>query len=295
MSRNVCVAVFVVVVLAFMGAGPMAAVAGDWLRPVDGAVVLAYGSPWVDAGGRTCTHGGLDLRASAGVAVRACTSGDVVFAGLVPAGEGARAYAVTVLTSDGLRVTYLPLRSVRVSRGQALSAGGTIGLLADSGDGSSAEPHLHLGVKRGGASLDPAAFLASAAAPLPPAASQPVKVPIPGPARAPVSGSAGPAWSSVRVSTVPNVAAVEALTARGAAETLAGTPMAVRIEPVVEPAVLDLDRAGADVASGRASVSSIAVRLGLLLVAAGCVAPVLRRARGSMAKMVPAPVPHDRG
>jgi hypothetical protein len=295
MSRYVCATVLFVALLAFMGTGPVPAIAGDWLTPVDGAVVLAYGSPWVDAGGQTCTHGGIDLGASAGGVVRACSAGDVVFAGLVPAGEGARAYAVTVLTSDGLRVTYLPLRSVRVSRGQALSAGSTVGLLAGSGDGSWSEPHLHLGVKRGGAALDPAAFLAPAVPAAPPAAPEPVKSSVRSPARAPGVASASPAWSSARVSTTPNVAAAEALAARGAAETLAETPMAVRVESVAEPAVLDLDRAGADMASERDAASSVALRLGLFLVAAGCVAPVFRRARSALGRTAAVPVTHDRG
>jgi hypothetical protein len=296
MSRNVCVVLFVAGLVAFSVSGPVAAVAaGDWVRPVDGEVVLAYGSPWSDAGGRVCTHGGLDLGASAGTAVRACGPGEVVFAGLVPAGEGTRAFAVTVLTPDGLRVTYLPLSSVRVSRGQALSAGGAIGSLAGSGDASSAGPHLHLGVKRGSASLDPAAFLAAPAAPASPVAPRPPGQLAPSPAHAYASGSVGLAGSAARVSAVPNAAAAVTLAARAAAEALAEVPPTVRVEPVAAPAVLDLDRAAADVASGRASALPVVVRIGLLLIAGACVAPVIRRARAGVGRMAPVPVPRDRG
>jgi hypothetical protein len=287
--------VFVAALVAFAAAGPVAAsAAGDWVRPVDGEVALAYGSPWVDAGGRACTHGGLDLRASTGAVVRSCGPGEVVFAGLVPAGEGARAFAVTVLTPDGLRVTYLPLRSVRVSHGQALSAGATIGFLAESGDGSTAGPHLHLGVKRGSVSLDPAAFLAAAGAPTPPAVPHAVAPRASGPVPAHTSGSAVQAGSSARVSVAPNPAAVT-LAARSAAEAIAGVPSTVRVESVAAPAVFDLERASADVAAGRASALPVVVRIGLLLVAGACVAPVLRRARSAAVRLAPAPIPRERG
>jgi hypothetical protein len=295
MSRNGCVVVFVAALVAFAAAGPVVASAGgDWARPVNGELALAYGSPWVDAGGRACTHGGLDRRAGAGAVVRACGSGQVAFAGLVPAGEGARAFAVTVLTSDGLRVTYLPLRSVRVSHGQALSAGGTIGVLADSGDASTAGLHLHLGVKRGSVSLDPATFLAGAAAPTPLAVPHAVVLGASGPVPAHVSGSVAQAGPSARVSVAPNTAAVT-LAARSAAEALAGVPSTVRIESVAAPAVFDLERATADVAAGRASALPVVVRVGLLLIAGACVAPVLRRARSTAVRLAPAPIPHDRG
>jgi len=278
---------------------------GTWVRPVDGAVALAYGERWTDATGRSCTHGGLDLAGEAGVSVKACGLGEVVFAGLVPAGEGARAYAVTVLTLDGLRVTYLPLTSIGVSKGQAVSAGGPIGSLAASGDGSSAQPHLHLGVKRGDRALDPAAFLAPPVDALPaeppPSADRTPEVhatPQPAPRTTPT-----PTHQDVAVprqspgsaeAPVPNAAQATRGAAQAAASALSLVEPIARVEPVPAPAVLDLERAGADLAAGRESVLSIVLRVGLVLLAGACVLPVLRAAGRAATEPAPVTVRRDR-
>lgn len=304
-KRRAVVLAAVAAVLAF--AAPVRAVAGgSWIRPVPGATALAYGATWVDAAGRTCTHGGLDLVSPAGSSVRACAAGEIVFAGLVPAGEGASAYAVTVLTADGLRVTYLPLETLAVRKGQPVQSGGTIGSLAGSGDGSSPGPHLHLGVKRGSAALDPASFLAPVEPVVPTtpvpgsgAAGSRVTPPHPAPhaAPSPVPDTA-PAPSGVHASA-PAVSPVPAAgeTLRGAVGAATGALLRVdpiaRVEPVAAPAVLDLDRAGADLAASRASLIAWAVRVGLVLLAGACVIPVLRAARRAAAQPAAASVRRD--
>jgi murein DD-endopeptidase MepM/ murein hydrolase activator NlpD len=279
-----------------------AAAEGTWVRPVDGAVALAYGARWTDAAGRSCSHGGLDLLTAAGASVKACGPGEVVFAGLVPAGEGARAYAVTVLTSDGLRVTYLPLTSIGVSKGQAVSAGGPIGSVAASGDGSSAQTHLHLGVKRGDAALDPAGFLAPVENMLPaeppaPAHGTPevhaVPRPAPRVAPSPTHQNEVVPQPSPGSAALPAPSAAQA--ARGAVQAAASAlslvePIA-RVEPVSTPAVLDVERAGADLAAGRESLLSVVLRVGLVLLAGACVIPVLHAAGRSAASPKPKPAP----
>jgi len=136
---------------------------GDWEWPVEGTVTVGYGARYATEQGTACTHGGVDIGAPEGTTVRACAAGEVTFSGLVPAGEGERAWAVTVLTGDGLRVTYLPLSRASVSKGADVAAGAALGELAGAGDASSASPHLHLGVRRGETRLDPLAFLGEAA------------------------------------------------------------------------------------------------------------------------------------
>jgi len=268
---------------------------GSWSRHVGGAVALAYGARWTDASGRSCTHGGLDLLAPAGASVKACGPGEVVFAGLVPAGEGARAYAVTVLTTDGLRVTYLPLSSVGVRKGDSVSAGGPIGSLAASGDGSSAQPHLHLGVKRGDAALDPEAFLAPIddAAPVAPAQDQapvtratvqPAPRTAPSPARQDSTvPQMSPASSAV---PLPTGAQATRSAVQAAASALSLVDPIARVEPVSAPAVFDADRAGADIDASRALLLSIGLRVGLLLLAGACVIPVPRAATRGAAEPV---------
>lgn len=277
-----------------------AAAQGSWSRPVVGAVALAYGARWTDASGRSCTHGGLDLMAPAGASVKACGPGEVVFAGLVPAGEGARAYAVTVLTADGLRVTYLPLSSVGVRKGDTVSAGVPIGSLAASGDGSSAETHLHLGVKRGDAALDPGAFLAPVANATPTIQTpDPVPTPVPHapgvrttPSPAPRTAPA-PARQdstvpqmSLASSAVPLPTAAQATRSavQAAASALSLVDPIARVEPVSAPAVFDADRAGADIDASRALLLGVGLRIGLLLLAGACVIPVLRAATRAAAE-----------
>jgi hypothetical protein len=291
----------------------MARAEGSWQRPVGGAVALEYGRTWIDAQGRSCTHGGLDLLGSAGATVRACGSGEVVFAGLVPACEGARAYAVTVLTPDGLKVTYLPLASASVRRGQQVPGGGILGQLAGSGDGSSAQSHLHLGVKRGSAALDPAGFLAPPTPVLPPTprpapqpqprpaphpapqqVPHPVPVPLPVPHLTPQT-SPQRSYGSVRAPAAsPSAADATKRAAQGAASALALLAPLTRVEAAATPAQLDLERAGTDIAAGRSALLAVGIRVGLVLLAGVCVIPVLRSARKAAAQGVPAVARRER-
>ena len=301
-------AVLAAIAMVLACAAPARAVAeGSWIHPVSGATALAYGATWVDAAGRTCTHGGLDLVSPPGSSVKSCAAGEIAFAGLVPAGEGARAYAVTVLTEDGLRVTYLPLESVAVRKGQSVPPGGAIGSLAGSGDASSPGSHLHLGVKRGSAALDPASFLAPVETVVPTtpvpgggAAGSRMTPPRPSPRPAPSPAPHGvPVPPTVHASVPaasPMPSAAEAL--RGAVGAAAGAlarvdPIA-RVEPIAAPSVLDLDRAGADLAASRASLVAWAVRVGLVLLAGACVIPVLRAARRAAVQPSAATVRRDR-
>lgn len=180
--------------LAAVLACPAVASAGTaWRWPVGASVSLRYGAAWTDAAGRSCTHGGIDIPAPAGSHVRACTGGTVAFAGLVPAGAGRQAFAVTIATDDGLRATYLPLERAAVRSGDRIESGADVGELAAAGDASTPDAHLHLGVKRNTASIDPLSVLAAPAAPAPPA---PVTAPRPVPVKtapAPAPGVPAPA------------------------------------------------------------------------------------------------------
>jgi murein DD-endopeptidase MepM/ murein hydrolase activator NlpD len=138
----------VVLMALVIGTPVTAGASGSWKWPVDGEPALSYGASYVSAAGKSCTHGGLDIAAPSGSRVVAAAAGEVVFSGLVPAGEGARAFAVTVLTSEGLRITYLPLASSAVRKGQAVDAGQDVGSLEGTGDASGGGSHLHLGVDR---------------------------------------------------------------------------------------------------------------------------------------------------
>lgn len=307
MSRRVLLAA---VVMAVFLVPAVARASSGWSWPVTGEPVLRYGASYTNADGHTCSHGGLDIGAPTGTDVRACAPGEVVFAGLVPAGAGARAWAVTVLTSDGLRVTYLPLSSAAVHKAQDVTAGSALGVLAASGDASGGSTHLHLGVKRGDTPLDPLAFLAAPAsalsggsqeAPAPSHAPAPAKAHMhaPAPAQHAPSPSVSPAPHTIAApgaAPAPaGIGAADPAASLGAAlRTLSHTPALSRVEPVASAPVLDLARAQADLFAKRDAWLSIAARLGLLLVAGGCAWPVMRAARVAGARAVPAPAPARR-
>jgi len=290
-------------VLAMVLAAPVGAQAGGgWGWPVDGAVALRYGAAYTSAEGRTCTHGGLDIDAPAGTTVRACSSGEVAFAGLVPGGAGDRVWAVTVLTADGLRVSYLPLASTRVSKGAHVSEGDGIGALAGAGDGSSPGSHIHIGVKRGSASLDPLALFGQRTS-----------------AAASGGGSGGTVSTGSRATTVRSHAAVRtapssvtapagslatagsgsvarsagsvtlgAATLSSAIQRLTDVPPLMRIEPLAAPAALNPGRARDDVMRMRGAIAAFALQVALFLIAGACVWSVMKSARAARLEALPA-------
>jgi len=290
---------------------PTAALAAQgWAWPVGSSVSLLYGAAYTAPDGRRCTHGGVDIPAPAGATVSACAPGTVTFAGLVPAGIGHRATAVTVATDDGLHVTYLPLERAAVHTGSRVAEGDQIGELGEAGDGSSAKPHLHLGVKRGSRSLDPLSLLAG---PAPASASAPTARPVTpkgasgghGPAltvAAPAPMSARPplaAWpvASGAMSAPPNAGPVAAselqslrVTASASLRTMGTlpTPRALPIASVPPGArLLALALAAARARDG---VAWVVVRL--LLAAAGvlCLRPVLGALKTAGVAAEPVPV-----
>jgi hypothetical protein len=169
-----------------------------WPLPGPGPVVLGFGESYMSADGSTSVHRGVDIASPAGSAVTGVLDGTVTFAGRVPAGEGATTIAVTVESGD-VRLTYMPLSEASVACGEPVMAGARLGMLAASGDRSSADAHLHLGARRGSLYIDPMPFLKAPVAPagggVPepepvPAMAQPVKAApsaVPAPAASPIT------------------------------------------------------------------------------------------------------------
>jgi hypothetical protein len=315
-------AVIALCVIAALGVvAPAAASATEgWGWPVDGGVITAYGARYTSESGTSCTHGGVDLGASAGAIVRACSAGEVVFSGQVPAGEGRRAWAVTVLTGDGLRITYLPLSRASVAKGDDVDRGASIGTLAAEGDASNPAPHLHLGVRRGETRLDPMSFLgermavpvqgpvtvpgpetprpsprAPSQAPAPAADAAPAAARAPAGAPAPVAAHA-PAHAPAPARTGAPADAVARSAARpDALQTPTFLPYTAPAElpvlrqyaraaetPRVRAAVV-----ASDVAAARDFLGALLIRLGLAGVAGFCAWPVLRGALEGHSRRVP--------
>lgn len=115
--------------------------------------------------GRSCTHRGVDIAAAAGALVCAPCGGRVAFCGEVPASQadggaddGATMTAVSIELEDGRRLTLMPFESTLVSAGEAVAEGQGLGALAASGDRSSRQAHLHMGLKQQGAYCNPLAL-----------------------------------------------------------------------------------------------------------------------------------------
>lgn len=277
----------------------VALASGTWPWPLGTSISLPYGAAYTAADGRRCTHGGVDIAEEPGASVRSCTAGAVSFAGLVPAGDGERAYAVTVLAADGLKVTYLPLERVSVRAGESVGPREVLGALAASGDGSSAVPHLHLGVRRGDRQIDPAALLAggedpaqTAQAPAPPRA--PANVPGPG-LGLPVRSAAAPAHAVPLPASVGRPAAAhapasatarDAATAAEAARRVLSSPGMQPLPRVWAPTEVRLLAVVADAARARSGYAWLLLRFALAGVAVLCLRPVVRTLSSSVATPV---------
>lgn len=306
--RSAMLALCAIAVLGVV-APALAFALSSWGWPVDGGVITEYGARYTSEAGSSCTHGGVDLGASAGAIVRACSAGEVVFSGQVPAGQGQRAWAVTVLTGDGLRVTYLPLSRASVVKGADVAPGASIGQLAGEGDASSPAPHLHLGVRRGETRLDPTSFLGErATAPI----QGPVTVPGPEtPRTSPRAPSQAPAPNAAPAGAHTPAGAPAPAPAHASAPVDAGARSAARsgslqtpaFLPYASPAELPVLRqfaraadtprvraavVAADMAAARDFLGALLIRLGLAGVAGFCAWPVLRGALEGHSRRVPA-------
>lgn len=175
------------VLLASFAAMATAAIAREWIRPVDGSVIRPF---WVGADRYAAgQHRGVDLAAAPGSRVRAACGGRVSFAGGVPG--GGRTVSVRC---GSLVATYQHLGSVAVERGQVVMAGGRIGRSGEARPG----PHVHLGarVAATGEYRDPVELFADG--PDGPIAPVPVLRRAPPPRPAPGARPLGPAPAPVR-------------------------------------------------------------------------------------------------
>ena len=132
------------------------ALRGDWVRPVDGAVVTQqfgctpYSFEPVDP---SCPsghiHTGIDLGVPLGTPVRGAMPG---VAHVIASTTG---YGLHVVLDDGdgLTTLYAHLESVAVLDGDNVDAGELIG--ASGSTGNSTGPHLHFEVRRDGIPEDP--------------------------------------------------------------------------------------------------------------------------------------------
>nr|WP_242438810.1 M23 family metallopeptidase [Streptomyces sp. CB00455] len=125
--------------------------AGSYFLPTSAYTLTSHygdsGSMWSSG-----HHTGLDFAAPTGTPVKAVAGGKITSAGW----SGAYGYRIVLELPDGTEIWYCHLSSMSVTSGP-VAAGATIGRVGATGNVTGA--HLHLEVRKGGATVDPLAWL----------------------------------------------------------------------------------------------------------------------------------------
>lgn len=127
--------------------------AGSYSLPTSAYTLTSH---YGDAGSMWSSgyHTGLDFAAPTGTPVKAAAAGKIASAGW----SGAYGYRIVLELEDGTEIWYCHLSSMSVTSG-SVGAGETIGRVGATGNVTG--PHLHLEVRKGGATSDPLAWLES--------------------------------------------------------------------------------------------------------------------------------------
>jgi len=121
---------------------------GNLMMPIKGSIVVGYGQEKV-AGLKS---NGIEIRGSAGQAVKAADSGVVIYAGSLNNLGG-----VVIIDHGGLVTVYGNLAGVSVSKGTKVNKGQTIGSLGR--DQTTHQPNLYFETRRGVNIVNPMGYL----------------------------------------------------------------------------------------------------------------------------------------
>jgi murein DD-endopeptidase MepM/ murein hydrolase activator NlpD len=126
---------------------------GQFAKPADAETSDLFGTQRVFNGKAQSTHFGLDFRVPSGTPVAAMNDGTVLLARFLFF-EGK---FVVLDHGQGLLTMYMHLSEFKVKEGDKVKRGQEIGL--SGGTGRATGPHLHVGVRWQGVSLDPAGLM----------------------------------------------------------------------------------------------------------------------------------------
>lgn len=126
---------------------------GPFLVPVEGRQGSPFGlRRWIN-GERRSPHTGMDIKAPEGEPVQAANNGRVALVGdFFFSGK-----SVFLDHGQGIYSMYFHLSEIRVVEGQELEKGEVLGLVGMTGRATG--PHLHWGVRVGGACVDPVSLV----------------------------------------------------------------------------------------------------------------------------------------
>lgn len=126
---------------------------GPFIMPLTGRISGTFGKRRILNGEERSPHGGLDIAAPRGAAVKASGGGRVAFVG------NFFFYGNVVVLDHGLGVftLYAHLDSILVKKGEALKAGQPVGYVGATGRATG--PHLHFAVLVGRARVSPSGFI----------------------------------------------------------------------------------------------------------------------------------------
>jgi murein DD-endopeptidase MepM/ murein hydrolase activator NlpD len=126
---------------------------GNFVLPLPGKLSTPFGLGRILNGEPRSPHSGVDLRANLGEPVRAANHGRIVLVG----DFFFHGKAVVIDHGWGLYTMYFHLSKVNVSEGDLVGKSYVIGLAGSTGRATG--PHLHWGVRLGGARVDPFALM----------------------------------------------------------------------------------------------------------------------------------------
>lgn len=113
---------------------------GKFIKPVDGATTMVFGSREFVNGKPRSYHKGWDFRAKIGTPVKSTNNGVVVFSDFL------KAFGNTIVIDhgQGINTLYFHLSKINVKQGEFVLKGDIIGLTGNTGISSG--PHLHWGM-----------------------------------------------------------------------------------------------------------------------------------------------------
>jgi murein DD-endopeptidase MepM/ murein hydrolase activator NlpD len=126
---------------------------GNFVRPLPGKLSTPFGLRRILNGEPRSPHSGVDLRATLGEPVKAANHGRIVLVG----NFFFHGKAVVIDHGWGLYTMYFHLSEVDVAEGDLVGKSYVIGLAGSTGRATG--PHLHWGVRLGGARIDPFALM----------------------------------------------------------------------------------------------------------------------------------------